>query len=1828
MSCLEKQYASHKAGVRHPFNLDSFMDETDREVMNLTDRAFKSLCIGDEAIYNDSELVPSLVDCHKPLVEEKPKKPRENSSVKKHGAHRPNGVYNTPWQTNKNTSKVSSLFAALTSKKSNDMKMTNGDSWDKSALLSIQTELSEFSSDYQNHLLNKDFCQNKSHHIQDVHKSSGKSKYQHSKSTKLRKLNSKNFFLHSEFSPFQSWRDLNRFGLENMGLFRCSSPAGLYDSPLYTELDNSNILPVPKANKRETSQSTSPREPGHKSKLDLLQKTAPPVPEKPSELKLPQMPNVQIETLQPQVLLTSSGSFQRCQSEGDLYAPWRKNRSRAKGTVQPLISSPDCERANPVDECAIQKKKELKTVKEPTCLNSTPFNILQLLTPIIPSRQGTGTSDILQAVHSPAVLDIPGLHETEIRPSPDIKREGYKSKASGLLFNLKDNRKRVKATYSPPKFKGLDAADQNKLSPLIEQEMPKDFLQSPEIADAKTASAVRNTDRCPMSPKTADTQSSQSSSHIKSALPDDFLGLSLLHAGSPVVSLKAKKNPVAKATYPSLYLYRKCSPVELNTKMVPVDVAGTQSIVKKSAEKELSKEKFPERDNKELQRKHNSTKQEISNVNREHLNNAETANKVPATLKEKYLQPKKHNAQQDAPTHPGSRNQEPFYTGETCKAEKRPIRNNECQSKEINAKHLFSARQNNYIKNERYSNVEEDEEHNEDNKERECWQEKVNSGRDEHVDVQKDKGKVQENTDDPHNKESFTNDAFPQNNSNMLSGTCTEQRVSKNAFSMKGNTSAKIALFTLKEQPSNAGSGAKKKNIVKDKYELATVALEKRIAEREQKQQQSGRQSRQDFHVNKGRNRDSILESGQTESTECVIPDRRGQMAVCDFMPPSQTVQSISDIHTSPCHVLEVISAEPYMQEGAAKHSPSRLIYTDRDRSDRHGQESVTKNIKSMSNELKETLSMPKYVSLDQEGSVVQDCFDNELILVEDESSLQKKNSFYKPEAPPRRERANSQSEGRLINERMDDLGNLERSKKEFLSTEVQKSNLAKDKGPVKGHVSLLKDKLNRKHVLPSLNLQECLSQEEGLMDFPGTDFLNQKANSPKGITGCPEVEGILAQCYISREVDFDDLPENDSKLAMGNIEHLTGEISDEPDIKIIQGVTLNEGDIKYINKTENYSVSEVLIENASQVNSKCHDESSVKEKLANHFPKSEDKSEKTSPLNANLNYHPDNASTEIKTLYDFLNQAEPLSSFDVKEQCNHISAENSENCCLQRTEKSPCLTKGEERKGENLDTRYSCSSNNHETKLQHSDLAVAPLKDVEKGEWVRCLIDSAHNLTPTCRSNASSPTAGKLALFKVKDNTFSASPVTKTVRPVLHKTVAGVSQPWSPRESLSGSEKGEEDPEFFKDAMDMQSPMLPLALLRIPQPSQSSVQVVPPSQSQSQTQSQSQSTTDQEKKGLKTKNSPAMPEAEEWQLVTSSFSEGIENCEMNAEDTVEEFAFTAFNTAPTESIVESKAPSERSESVCSGTENQVQGKPPAVPPKTEKALRRAMKLTTKRIQKAEAKSKSERGRSSEKGYSQKRERRHHSSDKVLAERSYQREHSTDRGSSDQSTDENSSGTSLPKTQASEGHGTVKKKDTERQLQQTRYSSLTNTDNGDANSSLFEIQKELKHKDQNVNVDSERLGRNSEKYLPHKLYRRAHSLDRFPSDKHEHRDGPASKTSTETIKKPSNAQTALLRQSSLEQTYGSPANNIVAQSFPMTQRKLLQDLNSGQYFVVDMPVQVKTKTFFDPETGRYVQLPVQSLEGTIPRAQSVEVVNAAPLMLYHGFVPMPVSSLP
>lgn len=233
MSILDKRSVCLRVTRHHrrlSSSCESIMDEADREVSTLTDRAFRSLCIGDEAVYSDAEfagLSPLPGSCLlKPLADEHSRKVMENApggiaTIK----HSSNGVTTAAWQ-HKN---VSSLLSAFTTGKNGDgTKMANGmlaesgtESWDKSALLSIQRELAEFSTDFHG-----GFAHNRKHCGSSDNKSSKKSskdtsgaplgksnsKSKHSKSSsKLRKLNSRNFFLHSEFSPFQAWKDLQHF---------------------------------------------------------------------------------------------------------------------------------------------------------------------------------------------------------------------------------------------------------------------------------------------------------------------------------------------------------------------------------------------------------------------------------------------------------------------------------------------------------------------------------------------------------------------------------------------------------------------------------------------------------------------------------------------------------------------------------------------------------------------------------------------------------------------------------------------------------------------------------------------------------------------------------------------------------------------------------------------------------------------------------------------------------------------------------------------------------------------------------------------------------------------------------------------------------------------------------------------------------------------------------------------------------------------------------------------------------------------------------------------------------------------------------------------------------------------------------------------------------------------------------------------------------------------------------------------------------------------------------------------------------------------------------
>ncbi|NWH96024.1 CEFIP protein, partial [Aegithalos caudatus] len=94
-----------------------------------------------------------------------------------------------------------------------------------------------------------------------------------------------------------------------------------------------------------------------------------------------------------------------------------------------------------------------------------------------------------------------------------------------------------------------------------------------------------------------------------------------------------------------------------------------------------------------------------------------------------------------------------------------------------------------------------------------------------------------------------------------------------------------------------------------------------------------------------------------------------------------------------------------------------------------------------------------------------------------------------------------------------------------------------------------------------------------------------------------------------------------------------------------------------------------------------------------------------------------------------------------------------------------------------------------------------------------------------------------------------------------------------------------------------------------------------------------------------------------------------------------------------------------------------------------------------------------------------------------------------------------------------------------------------------------------------------------------------------------------------------------------ETTAGKSRLAPAASSSPSsTQRKLLQDPDSGQYYVVDLPAEVNLKTFYDPETGKYVQVSVPSLEQNLHHPTSSEIKNS-PYASYPRVLPLPASSV-
>ncbi|XP_037637279.1 uncharacterized protein LOC119495125 isoform X2 [Sebastes umbrosus] len=573
----------------------SFPDETDREVSNLTDRAFRSLCIGDEAVYNDSDLCSSspCIQRDRQMAfsqsgQDGDREGREGAELKRAGhesfslrmqqygqdwthggmygaeiqrdpqwevygertqgrvsatfqhsfvetsqqeeslgeeqlSFLSNGATESSSQQRRSRSRVSSLIRAFNSEGQRDEPGMDGKprewndetSWDKSALMSIQRELSEFSTSYQQNYNNSGHFPSAgsfssrdtnfySSEVAQMNSASSFMRSSHSKHSMSTQVNcNSNFFIHSEFSPFKVWRDHNRFPFQQggvSGFMHCSEFPKWYETPMY----------------RELSLEAQPQGPYRFEERGIRYPSnnlAPVVP-----------PTFPRSTSTSSMQQKASAVEKRCESELTGHYPHRK-RTQSLGTnrlpsQRPSTASPTSEMSRRVRDTissvkALQQKIKMMTEQNITtgmtanqqgvlCSNdnfipfsndaktvapnvvssntsTTPFNISQQLTPLVHAHHEAETSEVWQDAVSPQPVEHPPVRAESRGATPDARMSSYKSRATSLLFNLKDNRKRVKSTYSPAKFKGLETLEKNKQTSIQE---PRDtVIDIPDFPD-------------------------------------------------------------------------------------------------------------------------------------------------------------------------------------------------------------------------------------------------------------------------------------------------------------------------------------------------------------------------------------------------------------------------------------------------------------------------------------------------------------------------------------------------------------------------------------------------------------------------------------------------------------------------------------------------------------------------------------------------------------------------------------------------------------------------------------------------------------------------------------------------------------------------------------------------------------------------------------------------------------------------------------------------------------------------------------------------------------------------------------------------------------------------------------------------------------------------------------------------------------------------------------------------------------------------------------------------------------------------------------------------
>ncbi|XP_041645608.1 uncharacterized protein LOC121511115 [Cheilinus undulatus] len=602
MTSVEKRRSGRKSGGHRKHSdggysdtssAGSFLDETDREVSNLTDRAFRSLCIGDEAVYNDSDLGASSPctqrDRQLAFSQSAQDRDREREELKRaahesfslrmqqygqewiHGgmygaeiqrdpqwevygertqgrvsatfqhsfvetsqqeealrgeqlSFLSNGATEVSSQQRRSRSRVSSLIRAFNSEGQRDGAVMDGKlrewnddtSWDKSALMSIQRELSELSTSYQDNFNSGHFpsagqfsSQNSDFYSTEVaamsHTNSGSSfiRSSHSKHSMSAEMNcNSNFFIHSEFSPFKVWRDHNRFPFQQgevSGFMHYPDFPKWYETPMYKELSVEAQPQVPyrfdergmRHLRNNLAPVVAPNTPRATSTSTMLQRAV----EKRCDSELPgQYPyrkraqSLGANRLPSQRPSTASPTVEMSRRVQDTISSVRALQQKIKMMTEENMSAgmPMTQHGVPYSNDNLIPYGTYSKTEAPNVVSSntstTPFNISQLLTPAVRAHQEVETLDIQQHAVSPQLVEHAPVRAESRGATPDIRMSSYKSRATSLLFNLKDNRKRVKSTYSPPRFKGLEPQEKNKQS--LIQESSHTVIDMPDFPDA------------------------------------------------------------------------------------------------------------------------------------------------------------------------------------------------------------------------------------------------------------------------------------------------------------------------------------------------------------------------------------------------------------------------------------------------------------------------------------------------------------------------------------------------------------------------------------------------------------------------------------------------------------------------------------------------------------------------------------------------------------------------------------------------------------------------------------------------------------------------------------------------------------------------------------------------------------------------------------------------------------------------------------------------------------------------------------------------------------------------------------------------------------------------------------------------------------------------------------------------------------------------------------------------------------------------------------------------------------------------------------------------